>query len=271
MTRYQLILAVTLTSFEVSLCILVYMRNVQRRLPLFASYVTVILIACLCQESVMALYGFQSKSYIYFVWISYGVVLIFRTAAIAELCRNYLKAYQGIWALAWRLLAMMSLLLLLHGAIDAQGQPNWVTVYRLTIEKDIDISSFFILATILLIGRYYRLQNEPFQKWIAICVCFYCLMSFASGTVLRNLFMQFRPAWAVMNSEISRVNNIHSTILIAASCISLGIWSYLLRKPLPEPVREPVLLPAEVYQELSPAINLRMRAFNRRLVEMLKP
>ena len=35
--------------------------------------------------------------------------------------------------------------------------------------------------------------------------------------------------------------------------------------------RAPVLLPAEVYRELSPAINLRLSAFNDRLVELLKP
>jgi hypothetical protein len=31
-----------------------------------------------------------------------------------------------------------------------------------------------------------------------------------------------------------------------------------------------VLLPAEVYRELSPAVNLRLRAFNDRLMGLLK-
>jgi hypothetical protein len=31
------------------------------------------------------------------------------------------------------------------------------------------------------------------------------------------------------------------------------------------------LLPADVYRELSPAINMRLATFNSRLVELLKP
>ena len=53
--------------------------------------------------------------------------------------------------------------------------------------------------------------------------------------------------------------------------VSVSIWCYALRKPLPAPAQEPDLLPAEVYGELSPAVNLRLRAFNDRLQEMLRP
>jgi hypothetical protein len=36
-------------------------------------------------------------------------------------------------------------------------------------------------------------------------------------------------------------------------------------------IEAPEMLPAEVYRELSPAINLRLSAFNDRLAELLKP
>ena len=51
---------------------------------------------------------------------------------------------------------------------------------------------------------------------------------------------------------------------------AIGIWCYGLRKPVVAPGRAE-LLPAEVYQELSPAINLRLSTFNDKLVELLKP
>ncbi|MGH9679177.1 MAG: hypothetical protein ACRD4Y_04445, partial [Candidatus Acidiferrales bacterium] len=194
-----------------------------------------------------------------------------RSAAIAELCRDSLKAYQGIWGVTWRLLGMMSLLLIIHAAIDAQGQPNWFTAYGLTIERDIDIASFFILATVLAVGKYYRLRIEPFQQWIAIGICFYCLIVFADNTVVRDLFVQYRPSWTSMKSQLDRLNDLRSTIFIAASCLTIGSWCFLLRKPLPVPAKAPELLPVEIYQELSPAINLRLRELNDRLLEMLKP
>lgn len=52
--------------------------------------------------------------------------------------------------------------------------------------------------------------------------------------------------------------------------ISTFIWCYALRKPLAAPARTPVMLPADVYREFSPALNMRLRAFNDRLLEMLK-
>jgi hypothetical protein len=44
-----------------------------------------------------------------------------------------------------------------------------------------------------------------------------------------------------------------------------------LRKPLPVLAKDPGLLPASVYEEFSPALNLYLRAFNDRLQELLKP
>jgi hypothetical protein len=74
-----------------------------------------------------------------------------------------------------------------------------------------------------------------------------------------------------MISQVERANESWNTIRFSAFIISLSIWCYALRKPLPAPAQEPDLLPAEVYSTLSPAVNLRLRAFNDRLQEMLKP
>jgi hypothetical protein len=52
---------------------------------------------------------------------------------------------------------------------------------------------------------------------------------------------------------------------------TMGIWCFALRKPLPAQTESPVLLPVEVYREMSPAINMRLATFNDRLVGLLKP
>ena len=62
-----------------------------------------------------------------------------------------------------------------------------------------------------------------------------------------------------------------ASIRTSGDIISVGVWCYALRKPLPAPAKEPVLLPAGVYREFSPEVNLRLRAFNDRLLELLKP
>ncbi len=67
------------------------------------------------------------------------------------------------------------------------------------------------------------------------------------------------------------MNDIWNTVYIASSSFCIGMWCFALRKPLPEVVKEPVLLPAELYPVLTPQINLQLRTFNDRLVELLKP
>jgi len=60
-------------------------------------------------------------------------------------------------------------------------------------------------------------------------------------------------------------------IRFSSFMVSMSIWCFALRKSLPALAKDPVLLPASVYEEFSPALNLRLRAFNDRLQELLKP
>jgi len=47
-------------------------------------------------------------------------------------------------------------------------------------------------------------------------------------------------------------------------------WWLALRKPLPTPAPAPALLSQQVYDEVSPQVNERLRALNQRLLEMFK-
>jgi hypothetical protein len=155
--------------------------------------------------------------------------------------------------------------------LDAKGQPNWIAVYGLTIERDIEITSLAILVVLFLIGDYYRVPVASLEKYVAAGFCFFCAVAVVNNTVLRDMLTKYMFSWAAMRPEVERVNATWNTIQVAASFVALSIWCFALRKPLPEPSRGPVLLPVEVYQQLSPAVNLRLRAFNDRLQEMLKP
>jgi hypothetical protein len=270
MTRYQLFLSASIIALETLLCILVYLRSLQKRLPFFAAYTATILTSCLSQLFVYMHYGFRADISFYYLGLSYAFVMLLRSAAVAELCLTQLKPYRGIWALTRRLLGLMTFACILHAAIDARGQAHWFTAYGLTIERDVDIASFLILTTMLLIGNYYRLPIENIHRWIALGICFFCVIEFANSSVFRNLLAQYMSSGVATKAQVNRINDLWNTIYVVASAASLGSWCYLLRKPLPETATHPVLLPAGFYQELSPAINLRLRAFNDRLEEMLK-
>jgi len=271
MTHFEILLSLSITGFEAALCVFVYTRQLQRRLPYFSAYATTILICSLGLSLIFWRFGFRSVTSYYADWIALAVSVLARSACIVELCRDVLRAYRGIWALSWRILGLLTSSLCLHAALDARGQPNWIATYGLTLERDIAISSVVVLIVLFLIGDYYRIPLEPLQKWIALGICFFCVIEFVNNTVLRDLFIEYTNSWSAMKGRVDHVNEVWNTVYVSASLVTLGMWCFMLRKPLPEPSKAPVLLPSGIYQELSPAVNLRLRAFNDRLQEMLKP
>ena len=280
MTHREIILYSLTIGFEILLFALVYLRNLQRRLAYFTAYSTLLLMGTIGLALVYHHFGFQSPASYNAYWITVGLIIIARSFAVAELCRYELRAYQGIWALTWRILALLVVFFLGHATVNAWGQIGDISIYGLTIERDIAISSIVILLALLLIRNYYGLTLEPLHMWIAIGMLFISVSEVINNTILFNtltrhlffwLFGRYAPFWPDLKSQVESANDLWNTIRTSGDIISISIWCYPLRKPLPAPAQAPVLLPAEVYRELSPAVNLRLRAFNDRLLEMLKP
>lgn len=266
--------------FEVALCGFVLARKVHRILPLFSIYAYVLLVDGITLWLVYTYSGFSSWASYY---VFYGTLIlnaVARSLAILELCRYGLSAYRGIWALVWRILTVFSVLLLAHVIIDAWGQPNKIAIYGLTIDRDLALASIVILGVLLLIRNYYGLALNSLQRAIAAGICFICAIDLVGETVLRNLytgylfdwFLESRKAqWTALRPEMMRVDDVWSTVHLFCFMFTMGVWCFVLRKPVPAASESPVLLPVEVYRELSPAINLRLATFNDRLVELLKP
>jgi len=267
-------------AFEIILCGFVFARKTQRTLPFFAAYSAAMLATTIGLWFVYDRFGFRSVTSYFCYWIQLPLNAGLRTLAIAELCRYKLRAYRGIWGLVWRVLGGISILFFLHAAIDAWGKPNRLSIYSLTLDRDLDIASVAILAALLLIHNYYSLSLEPLQRTIAVGICLICVVDVIGDTIVGSLFTGYLfPFFAANPSSVgsaiihfyARMNDLWTTIRLFSFTAAVGTWCYALRKPLPEPAVAPVLLPAEVYRELSPAINLRLSAFNDRLLELLKP
>lgn len=280
MDHRELLLYWSTLGFEISLCVLVYVRQLRKYLPFFAIYSIVLLASSVGLGLTYHHFGFRSVTTYYAAWITVAADLAARSLAIAELCRYRLRVYRGIWALSWRILAGLCLLLFGRAAVDAWGQIGGITIFGLTIERDIAISSMVILLALLLIRNYYGLTLEPLHMWIAIGMCLLSIIDLMNNTMLRDTFTgrlffwffgRYESSWSDMRSQVERANELWNTIRFSAFIVSMSIWCYALRKPLPAPAKAPDLLPAEVYGTLSPVVNMRLRAFNDRLLEMLKP
>ena len=280
MNHLEIFLSWSTLSFEMALCGFVFVRKLYRILPLFTLYSFVVLANTIIVFATYQLSGYNSIASYDAYWISIVVNAGARGLAILELCRYGLREYRGIWALIWRILAAATALLIVRVASDAWGQPNKVAIYGATLDRDLALASIIILAVLLLMRNYYGLALEPLQKAIASGICLICAVDVIGVTIVRNFYTGYlfgfflqeqKSLWTSLYRELIRVQDFWSTIHLFCFMLAMGIWCYALRKPLPAPSQRPVLLPAEVYRELSPAINMRLSMFNNRLVELLKP
>jgi hypothetical protein len=225
-------------------------------------------------------FGFRSAASYDAAWIAAGMIGVARFLAIGELCRFELRAYRGIWALTWRILALLAVFLLGRAAIDAWGQAGGTPIYGLSIERDVAITSIVILLVLIIIRKYYGLVLEPMLMWIAVGMALISIIDIMNNALLYKIFTghlmywfftRYTSSWSGLKTQVESANDLWNSIRTLGFIGSVSIWCYALRKPLPAPAKEPVLLPVEVYRELSPAVNLRLRAFNDRLLELLKP
>jgi hypothetical protein len=280
MNHLESFLSWSILLFEIVLCGFVFARKVQRILPVFAIYTCGILAGTIGVWLTYKYSGFYSLTSYYAFWSATLLNAVLRSLAIAELCRFGLRVYRGIWALVWRVLAALSILLIARTGSDAWGQPNRVALYGTTVDRDLAIASIVILAVLLIFRNYYGITLEPLQRMISVGICFICVVDVIGNTILRNIFTGYllsfflsnqQAIWSALTPQFERVRDTWNVFHLISFMFSMGIWCFALRKPLAVPGEPPVLLPSSVYRELSPAINLRLASFNNRMVELLKP
>jgi len=280
MNLLETILSWSTLAFLLTLCGFVYARKVYQVLPVFVLYCSVLLLGTIAVWSAYEISGINSHVSYYAYWCSILLNATARSLAIVELCRYGLRAYQGIWALIWRILTILSIFLLAHAAVDAWGQPRRLAIYGMTIDRDLAFASIIVVAALLLLRNYYGIALEPLQRAVALGICIICAVDAVGNTILRNLFTGYlyswfqttqKTLWPQMDSQVHYVRDMWSTVHLVFFMASVGVWCFALRKPLTAQQPKPVLLPSEVYRDLSPAINLRLASFNSRMVELLKP
>lgn len=280
MNLLENILSWSTLCFLIILCGFVFARKVYEILPLFTIYCSVLLMGMVVVWVVYETFGFNSHISYYTFWSSVLIYATVRSLAIMELCRYGLRAYQGIWALISRILAILTIFLLSRAAVDAWGQPKKFAIYAMTLDRDLAFASIVVLAALLLLRNYYRIALEPFQRAVSVGICIICAVDVIGNTIFRKLFTGYlyswflstkKAFWPEIDSQVHHVNDLWSTVHLLFFMLSVGIWCFALRKPLPARQESPVLLPSEVYRDLSPAINMRLASFNSRMLELLKP
>ncbi len=242
---------------DVLVCALALRRRLYLRLPMFTSYLALLVTRTFILWWFYLDPGYNSHVTFYYFWVTQGILLAARAAAIAEIAWRALRGYRGIWALGWRLLGGVALLLLVHAALDARGNSAWIATFLVAAERDLELAVVGVLVLLLAICRYYSIRLEPVQRMVAFGMGFYSALQVFNNSVLQVWLPGYFQVW--------------NDIRMVSFQVALVMWIVALWRPLPVVMPAPTLLPQTVYDELSPQMNYRLRVLNQRLLELLRP
>jgi len=196
--------------------------------------------------------GFGSWPAYWTAWISQAVIVTARWLAVCELCRNVMGQFQGIWALAWRVLAALGSLALLVALV--LGRHDFVRLVS-TFDLGLELSMATVLVGFFLFARYYRVEVQNSLRSMGIAFCLYSIFRAFNDSVLQTFLRNYSNTWNVVD-EVTYI----------ATLTLLGSAVYVLRS---EDERKVVLLPRTAYAELAPQMNERLKALNERLNRLL--
>jgi len=234
--------------FECVLLVLMLTRKQYRSFPAFFSYLIVDIQHSLSVFVVYQIWGFRSFTALYFSWASQGIVLCARAVAVAELCRHLLKAFRGIWELAWRLLILCAVIV----ASVSAAKAGWIwyeTLLRMNV--GLELAMIATIVCLFLFARYYEIFADRTLQIMGVGFLLLSCAKVVNDTILQQRLRQYMDLWR-MSGE-----------LVFLACLSLWFWA--LYQFAPAPARKPVLLPPDIYDSLAPKINERLRELNEQL------
>jgi hypothetical protein len=232
------------------LVLLLYRKN-HRVFPLFFVYVLFNFLQCFVLFGSYRIWGFNSPVSSRIAWGTQVFVIAARAIAVAQICQRVLAKYQGIWALARRLLVATATVVLLYSWAVARGRWQFAV---LNADRGMELAIASVIVILLLFARHYGVAVEPAVQAIAIGFFLYSCFFVLNDTILERWMYDYSTLW-----------NLLGTLAFLASLL---VWGRGLRGRQPETTLEPEMLSPEIYRTLAPEINDRLRALNDHLGQL---
>jgi hypothetical protein len=242
---------------ELAVSGLLFLRGYSRRLPFFTAYIILNLFQATFLFVVYHQPAPNPHVTYYVAWCSEAVTLVARLCATVEVLRLVLKQYRGIWALTWRLLAVICPIVLVFVALQSRQNAFWIV-----LEADRGYHLVFAVALILCLAimHYYPIAVEPTYKALLAGLCWYSCAKILINSLLEGFLYQqqaqYSPIW--------------QTLAMTSYLAVLILWTSALANPLPAVQKRPAMLADSVYSNFSVEINRRLRTINRQLINFWK-
>ena len=242
-------------SLETALFILIF-KQIRRKLTSFAIYIWVLVPLDFYYLWLEHTPRYGKPFWIYFWWISQFVFSLLRLFVISEICWRALHVYPAIWSFMWRILAIVSSVLLIWtirvAMQDVHRFPTFVTGWFQRFE----LMEAVLLLIVLAAGAYYHIIVPPLYRWILAGIGIYSAIQVANYNL--GLLTNYPPLSVF--DFIKRVS-----FVVASAIWAWGIWRWA-----DVPSQRPVLISQQTYDDLSPQVRDRLRDLNDRLADLLR-
>ena len=242
---------------ELGACLLAARRRLWNRLPYFWGYLVLLVLVDALRWFILWRGGPASPAYGWTYWLTQGMLVIARGAALADVCRAALGHYTGVWRLARLLLFSAAFLIVVNACFRTGGTSAFS--YVIFVERELEVAMMLAMLGLLLLGRYYGAPlNEPLRG-IVRGLAFYSAVVVISNSILSGpLNARWEAYWRVF--EIAR---------LFAFAVAVGFWLRALWLPLGS-VEGSELSSGESYDENTMAVSAGMRSLNDHLLGLIK-
>lgn len=195
-------------ALDLGLCALIVWRRTYRRLPVFASYVAILLAREVVLYSIYRTHGYNSRASFYSYWMTEGLVLVARGLAIGELAWSASRLYPGFRVvLKWSLTAVAGLFLLYTSAVafnNARRLPSLI----LGLERDLNLTAAVALLVLLCLSQQYEVFWDVPRKLIALGLFVYSALQVPGNAISIALVRSHFHWWNILRTlsfEIAQV------------------------------------------------------------------
>ena len=243
---------------QVAVFSLLFLNGSFRRLPLLTTYVGL----NLCQAAFLLtlythLWARSGANVTLLGWSSEAATLFAQALATTEVLRLILRSYRGVWGLGWRLLSIVSMVVIMYTALDTWGNMGWAIIVA---DRGYHLTYATAVIACLLFIRYYAVPVPLVYKKLLAGFCFYSCTMILINTVGQAI-------WHPHDKETGAIWQAVSLLSFTAVQV---VWAAALRKPLPGEEKQATLPSDFLYQRLSPEINERLGELNQKLLRLWK-
>jgi len=218
LTTAQIALWLSAAILELILCVLVFRRRWNRRLPFFSAYLVMLAVREALLFCVYRAAGYTSKIALYSAWIAQVVLLVSRGLSIGELAWITSRPYPGFRIVTKWVLGLTACILLLRATIASMASNSRLPHFVLTLEADLEITAAVILVLLLVLARRYEAYLPASEKLVAAGLLTYSLVQVVNNSISDRWLQSYFLGW-----NIVRAASFH---------VSLILWLIALAKPL---------------------------------------